>query len=327
MHALRIYVPRLFVLAITALIFGCEKKENPPEPYESVHGFVIGATGDKLLATSDGLYVFNEGKGKFELADNGSLVSPYFDLAYSNTKQELWLASHSGAINSVTLEFLDADNSGLASNEVNHLHFDGESTSYFATPEGISLLNQQAWLQYTGQEDFFLEFEITDIGSASNGFTYVCTLGGGIERFTADVDGISGATLFDTEWTRLKSNTIHSVFIDDTLQAYGTDAGAALHFSEHTKRDWQVFTAEDGLVNDTVLSIVRDLENSWWFGTTRGISRLRETEWTSYTLESHSIIGNEVKFLALDPDGIVWMATDEGLSRFENNQWINFPKK
>lgn len=327
MHSFKTYDPLLIILVLTTLIYACEKEEIPPEPYERVQGFVISATGDKLLATSDGLYVLKEGKNSIEQAENGTLSSPYFDLAFFNTEQELWLASHAGAINSVTLESLETNNSELPSNEVNLLHFDGEKTSYFATPEGLSLLNQENWLQYAGLDEFFLDYEISDIGTASNGFTYVCTLGGGIERFSADVDGISGATLYDTEWTRLESNTIHSVFIYDTLQAYGTDAGAALHFSEYTKRDWQVFTTEDGLVNDTVLSIVRDLENNWWFGTPRGISRLREAEWTSYTLETHSIISNEVKFLALDPEGIVWMATDEGLSKFVNNQWVSFPKK
>jgi len=326
MHSIRTYVPLLFFLAVNLLIQSCEKEDKAPEPYESVYGFVISANGDKLLATSDGLHSFNEGNGRIEPAGNGTLDSPYYDLAYSNTEEELWLATHTGALNSITLESLDTDNSGLASNEVNHLHFDVENTSYFATPEGLSLQIQQDWLQYKGLDEFFMEFEISDIGSATNGFTYVTTLGGGIERFSTNVDGISGATLFDTEWTRLNSNTIHSVFIDDTLQAYGTDGGAALHFSEHTKRDWQVYTTEDGLINDTVLSVVRDHSDNWWFGTMQGISRMSGSLWTGYTLETHSIISMQVKFLAVDPDGAVWMATDKGLSKFINDQWTSYPK-
>jgi len=326
MHSLRTYVPLLFFLAVTLLIQSCEKEDKAPEPYEYIHGFAISAQGEKLLATSEGLYYLNEEKGRIEPAGNGTLDSPYYDLAHSNTEQELWLASHSGALNSITLESLDTDNSGLASNEVNLLHFDVENTSYFATPEGLSLQTREDWLQYTGLDEFFLDFEISDMGSATNGFTYVSTLGGGIERFSVDVDGISGATLFDTEWTRLTSNIIHSVFIDDTLQAYGTDEGAALHFSEHTKRDWQVYTTDDGLINDTVLSVVRDHADNWWFGTRQGISRLSGSEWTGYTLETHSLISMQVKFLAVDPDGAVWMASDEGLSKFVNDQWISYPK-
>lgn len=326
MPSLRTYFPMLLITAILLVIQGCEKEEEAPDPYVSIHGFLINASGEKLLATSDGLFTLNEKKGRIELSRNGTLDAPYYDLTYSNKEDELWLASHSGALNSVTLEYLDTYNSGLAGNEVNHLTYDVENTFYFSTPEGISLLNQGNWLLYTGLDEFFLDFEVSGMAAASNGFTYVCTRGGGIERFSAGVDGITGATLFDTDWTRLNSNTIHSVFIDDTLQAYGTDGGAALHFSEHTKKDWLAYTTEDGLVNDTVLAIVRDHADNWWFGTVQGISRLSGSVWTSYTRETHGIISNRVKYLEVDPDGAVWMATDEGLSRFLNDQWISYPK-
>jgi len=207
-----------------------------------------------------------------------------------------------------------------------HIHFDQDSIQYFVTPEGVSILNHQEWVLSAGQDDLYLKFKITDIGSTTNGFTYVTTLGGGIERFSTDVDGISGATLFDTEWTALESNNINTVFIDDTIQAYGTDRGAALHFSEYTKRDWMLYTIKDGLINDTVLAIVRDHSDNWWFGTTRGVSRLMGSQWTSYSIETHPIISNQVKFLAIDPDGSVWMATDQGLSKFINDQWVSYPK-
>jgi len=222
--------------------------------------------------------------------------------------------------------YLNISNSELPSDEVNHIHFDQDNISYFATPEGISIENHDDWILSTGGDDLYLRFEITDIGSATNGFNYVTTYGGGIERFRIDVDGITGATLFDTEWTLLKSDNIRTVFIDDTLQAYGTDGGAALHFSEYTKRDWTVYTTKDGLIGDTVLAIVRDHSDNWWFGTTRGISRLSESQWTSYTAETHPIISNQVKFLAVAPDGNIWMATDQGLSEFVNDQWVMFPK-
>jgi ligand-binding sensor domain-containing protein len=313
-------------MAIHLLIPGCDKEDPLPEPYGRVNGFLISTSGEKFLATSDGLYTFNEEKSRIEPSANTGLDAPYYDLAISNKEKELWLASHTGAFNSVTKEYLDTSNSGLAGNEVNHMTYDVENTFYFSTPEGISLLNQGNWLLYTGQDEFFLDFEVSDMAAATNGFTYVCTRGGGIERFSSGVDGITGATLFDTDWTRLNSNTIHSVFIDDTLQAYGTDGGAALHFSEHTKKDWLVYTSEDGLANDTVLAIVRDHADSWWFGTVQGISRLNGARWTSYSMESHSLISNQVKFLAVDPEGAVWMAADEGLAKYENDQWISYPK-
>ncbi len=329
-HTVGTYNRILLILVITAVLCSCEKEDpkEPVSPYESVNGFVISEAGEKLLATSNGLYSFLEGSGSIELTGKDTPVSPIRDLTFTNKSytQELWLASPAGAFNYTLQVYINVANSGLHSDEVNHIHVDQDNISYFATPEGLSILNQPEWILSTGQDDLYLNFEITDMGSTSNGFTYVTTLGGGIERFSIDVDGISGATLFDTDWTGLESNYIHTVFIDDTIQAYGTDQGAALHFSEYTKRDWMVYTTNDGLISDTVLAIVRDHSDNWWFGTTRGISRLSESQWTSYSIETHPIISNQVKFLAVDPEGSVWIATDQGLSKFMNEQWVSYPK-
>ncbi len=316
------------IVAITAICFGCEKKDTPKTPYESINGFTISEKGEKFLATSNGLYSFNDGNGSIELAPNATPQPPLQDLTYTNNaqSQELWLASHEGVYNYSLQEYLNVANSGLHSDEVNQVHFDRDNNSYYATPEGISVLIHQDWTLNTGENNLYLRFEITDIGSTTNGFTYVTTYGGGIERFSAGVDGISGATIFDTDWSLLESNNINSVFIDDTVQVYGTDLGAAFHFSEETKRDWLVYTTKDGLINDTILSIVKDHADNWWFGTTRGISRLNGSQWSGYTMETHPIVSNQIKFLAVDPDGSVWMATDQGLSKFEDELWTSYPK-
>ena len=54
---------------------------------------------------------------------------------------------------------------------------------------------------------------LTDAYSDTNGYTYATTNGGGVERFMIDVDGISGATVFDSEWSGLESDIINTVFI------------------------------------------------------------------------------------------------------------------
>ena len=321
----------LFIGLVVAWIFpGCENRdpEVRPIPYDKVNGFVTSEMGEKLLATSHGLYFLNESNGLIEPVENYTPIPPLYDLTYAkNTRsQDLWLASHAGALDFTSQIYLNEANSGLHSDELSNIHFDRDNVIYFATPLGISILNQQNWILNSGKDKFYLKYEISDIGSTTNGFTYVTTQGGGIERFKIEIDGISGATIFNKEWSGLESNNIFTVFTDDTIQAYGTDRGAALHFSEYTKRDWMVYTTKDGLINDTVLAIVKDLGNNWWFGTTGGISRLSESQWTSYSVKTHSIISNHVRFLAVDPDGTVWMATDQGLSKFSNDRWVSIPK-
>jgi ligand-binding sensor domain-containing protein len=321
----------LLAIALTGLFKACEKDDTAGTegiPFEVVNGFVISTQGAKLLATDNGLYSFDEPGGTYAFVPGEIGHIPLNDLACSGTdaEHELWLATPTGACNHTARFFYTEDNSGLHDNQVIHLYFDAQQGAYFAAPDGLSILNNEGWDWYPGQDSLYVRYRITDIASATNGYTYVTTDGGGIERFKAGVDGISGATIFDTDWTRLESNHIHTVFVDDTVQVYGTSRGAAMHFSEYTKWDWQIYTTSDGLISDTVLAVVKDGSGRWWFGTSRGISRFDGSGWTSYSAETIDLAGNYIKFMAVDTDGSVWSASDEGLSQFMDDRWVSYPK-
>ncbi|MGE0020988.1 MAG: hypothetical protein AB7S72_15045 [Draconibacterium sp.] len=327
----KIINPVGFAIFILFSLYSCENDEpNEQEetPFETVTGFLINEKGSKYLTTEKGLYTLNQNTGKFEFVKSDIEFAPLNDLAisYSTGNEELWLASNNGVINFTTMKQLTKTNSGLHDNTVKYLNFDNNNRYYFATPKGVSIFDSKKWFETPGSNDLYLNFEITDIESAVNGFTYVTTKGGGVERLKLDVDGISGATIFDTDWTKLESNNINSVFIDSITQVYGTDAGVAMHFSEYTKWDWETYSKSDGLINDTVIAVLKDKSNSWWFGTKQGLSGFKDSKWTNYSVETHQIISNNIKFLALDIDGSIWFASDNGLSHFTGGKWINFSK-
>lgn len=320
-----------FAILMLSSLYSCESDE-PKEPeeilFETVNGFVINEKGEKLLATDKGIFQLNENTGSFEFIKSGIELAPLNDLALSKTtaNEELWLASNTGALNFTTQLHFTTQNSGLQSNSIKYLSFDNNNRSYFATPEGVSIFDSKKWFETPGLNDLYLNFEITDIASAVNGFTYITTNGGGVERIKMDVDGISGATIFDTNWTKLESNNINTVFIDSITQVYGTDAGVAMHFSEFTKWDWETFSTSDGLINDTVTAVLKDKSDIWWFGTKHGLSSFSNSDWRNYLVETHQIISNNIKFLALDIDETVWFAADNGLSHFKDGKWVNYSK-
>lgn len=318
------------VMFIGILFFACDNndpKEVEDPTFEIVTGFTISKNGEKLLATDNGLFLFDDTSEKFTFVNTEPLIGPLNDLAISNTQvEELWLASNEGAYNFTTMELITSENSELLSNNVGNLNFDFNSRTYFATPQGVSILDNSEWSENLGKDSLFLKYQITDIASAINGFTYTTTNGGGVERYNLDVDGVSSATIFDTDWTKLESNNINTVYIDSITQVYGTDMGVAMHFSEYTKWDWETYTKNDGLIDNNVISVVKDKSNNWWFGTILGLCRFDNSSWTSYTVETDGILSNNIKFLAADIDGSVWVASDNGLSQFNNNQWINYLK-
>lgn len=328
-----IKTPLFFGLAFliaTILFNACKEETKPPREkrtFTTVNGFTINETGEKLLATDNGLFVLNESNGEFDFIENENDLKPFNDIGFSKSSlKKLWLASNEGVLNLSDNQLLNSSNSGLKSNSVYKLNFDYSNRGIFANPEGLSIDNNGKWIQSSGQDDLYLNFEITDIASTVNGYTFISTNGGGVERIEMDVDGISGATIFNTDWTLLESNNINTVFTDSATQAYGTDMGVAIHYSEYTKWDWEAYTSEDGLIDNNVISVVKDLEGNWWFGTTKGLSRFVDSEWTTFTKESDNLICNNIKFLAADIDGSIWIACDDGLSQFLNKQWTNYLK-
>jgi ligand-binding sensor domain-containing protein len=315
--------------AVAGVLNACHQEDPEGEvSFDRINGFLISDQGEKFLATDQGLFSFDQSQGRYEFVQSQAHHAPVRDLAYSGTDQgkELWLATPSGACNYTAEGSVTEDNSPLHSNDVSRIHFDHFQNAFFAVPGGLSIRNNENWIWSTGMDSIYEKYDITDIATASDGYTYVTTNGGGVERFRSDVDGISGATVFETDWTKLLSNQINSVYIDDTIQVYATDCGAALHFSEFTKWDWLIYTTREGLVHDTVLSAVRDHSGSWWFGTAGGVSRLDGSIWTNYTYETDDLVSDRIKFMAVDPAGSVWAASDEGLSRYMNGRWISYPK-
>jgi ligand-binding sensor domain-containing protein len=239
---------------------------------------------------------------------------------------QTWIASNNGILNYNLSQYFTTSNSGLQNNNVAAIGLDKDGRVYCAWSNGISIYDQSNWVQYAGLDKFYQVHEISDLGTTADGYTYVGTKDGGVERFKCEVDGVSGATILDTDWTKLRSNTIYTVYTVDTIQAYGTPKGVAIHNSNVTKWDWEVYSTRDGLVSDTIISIVRDFDKTWWFGSYRGLSRYDGTQWTTYNVANSQMLSDTVRFLAVDGDGSLWMATDQGVSHRVDDQWKNILK-
>lgn len=93
------------------------------------------------------------------------------------------------------------------------------------------------------------------------------------------------------------------------------------------------YTVEDGLSQNSVYSILQDSQGLMWFGTrTGGLNKFNGYSFTSYKknmLDSLSISGNEILSLCEDKHGMIWVGTrNEGVNRFDketNTFYSYFP--
>lgn len=313
--------------AIAMFFTACDPEpEQDLTMYDEVRGFTIDASGAKILATDAGLISFKDGNwNPVTIADGNATILN--DLTTSG--QNIWLATNAGIINQTSGSSVTSSNSCLSGDFVSRVFVDDQARIYASTTIGVSVIDNMQCFETLGTFDgidLYAEYDVTDIGTASNGYTYVTTYGGGVGRFAYDIDGISGATIMDENWSEIKTNYVYTVFIEDTIQWYGSENGVAKHYSHRTKWDWDTWHTSDGLISDTVISIARDTNDNIWFGTNKGISRFNEeTEiWTNYDVNSHNIINDTVSYIAAGSDGSVWIATNTGLSAFDGAAWTNY---
>ncbi|MDY0965055.1 hybrid sensor histidine kinase/response regulator [Massilia sp. CFBP9026] len=79
-------------------------------------------------------------------------------------------------------------------------------------------------------------------------------------------------------------------------------------------------SVQQGLAQESVLSIVQDRDGFMWFGTQSGLSRYDGNRFVHYRSEvgnPRSLSSNWVRVLHLDRHGRMWLGTDGGLNRYD----------
>jgi ligand-binding sensor domain-containing protein len=173
----------------------------------------------------------------------------------------------------------------------------------------------------------FESFPITSMATSRNGDSlYVATEGAGIARLIRDdVDGISGASVY-AQWGPiiLPSDNVYSVMIaPDGAKWFGTDLGAARHTGDDTLENWEVFSTDEGLVDNYVQAIASDSKGNIWFGTKGGVSVYDGSNWTSFTVDD-GLSSNNIQTITVDKNDVVWLGTDNGVMSYNKKEFVSY---
>lgn len=104
----------------------------------------------------------------------------------------------------------------------------------------------------------------------------------------------------------------YNFFDAQNIAWYGTNYGLSMHSGDNIKRNWETFSTEDGLVNDTVLTIIEDHNSNIWIGTVKGVSRYDRESWISWSTATQSA-GDSAMTIAQDNDKSIWIGTNQGI--------------
>ena len=83
---------------------------------------------------------------------------------------------------------------------------------------------------------------------------------------------------------------------------------------------FQHLTLENGLSNNSAMTIVQDKTGFLWIGTRYGLNRYDGHQFRQYRTEAgntHSLSNNQVNALLVDTEGVLWVGTTNGLNRYD----------
>jgi len=237
--------------------------------------------------------------------------------------------------------FTTAD--GLAANAVTALYCASDGALWFGTgywgrkAGGVSRYDGKRFVSLTS-EDGLAGNCASRIHEGPNGVVWFGIWGGGVSGY----DGSEFVNL--TAADGLPSNNVTAIHCDPDGVLWVATWGAGVSRvvypfdklragSERSRRDGNEFvnfTAEDGFLSDTVLSIYRAPDGVMWFGGLGGVSRYDGVTVVNFT-EADGLANNAVNVMSRDTDGVMWFGTGVavytgggGVSRYDDQTFLNF---
>ncbi len=228
----------------------------------------------------------------------------------------------------------------LAYDVIRGMAKDDDNNLWVATTKGVSVISLNGFDPERPKITSFY-FDEKNPKSLSNdktrsvykdrfGTMWVCTYGGGLNRFTGNIS--QNQISFEhygmkTGETSLSSDVVYNM-VQDNKDRYWISSENGLNLLTFKEENYQsphfkTYRANGRpgeLKNNSVLHTFLDTEQTLWVATESGIAKYNEEDdtFTHYGKEE-GLADDFVYNLLEDADGLLWMSTNNGLFRFDKN--------
>lgn len=311
--------------------------------------------GSIWIATRGGLSHLEEGAFTNYTEEDDSLINNRIQSLSFDENYHIWLGTEEGASYFADGRFTNYSvEEGLSNNIIHSTLIDRENNIWFGTfGGGISVFLGDHIRNFT-VEDGLPNNVITSVVQDNLGEHWITTYGGGIAHYedgrfvvynepqglvdnkvyTADISD-HGELLIGTRWGLSIFNGIRFFNFDEGELPYrkiravhnasrgigfwlGTYGEGLLHYNE---KEFVHYTEEDGLADNTVMTMEEDDEGALWVGTYGGVSRLDpvDPEFENYTILD-GLPNNVILDIQRARNGDMWFSTSGGIARFSGGE-------
>jgi ligand-binding sensor domain-containing protein len=183
---------------------------------------------------------------------------------------------------------------------VSDLMVDKQDILWVTTSDGVLHFDGTNWTVYT-VADGLADNSVSKIIEDKSGNIWVCGYYSGLDCFNG------------SSWQSfLQGDSILDIAQDKNGTIWvATDHGVF----RYDGSSFQIFTTADGLLDNSVNSIVIDNNNNVWCGTGYGINYFNGKSWQSMTT-TEGLVGNDIWQIVKDKAGDIWLNSYGGISRY-----------
>ena len=270
----------------------------------NISDILITNTGYVLVATSDGLNIYDEDNDKFYriLDKKGDLSSQYICSLAEDKNQNIWVATNNG------LDKIDIKNK--------------ENTIRFKEGKGKSNISEN----YV----YVVEYD-------KNGYIWAGSSKEGLNKIDINTNEVKQYKHDYSDEKSIPGNHIKDILRDSYGNLWvGTDNGLAKYSDETEKFTTYKSRIYDNtsLLNDEIFSIQEDQSGLIWVGTYAGISMFYpNTNIGHYKIDpfnKNSISENSIHGIYEDKDGLLWVGTNSkgvNIINRKNNSVVHLNNK
>ena len=243
---------------------------------------------------------------------------------FEDSKKTLWVGTKTGGISHLVNQKWTtfSTRNGLAGNLVRAIIEDEKHTMWLGTDNGISHYQNNIFHNYNNLNELLNNQIRVLYKSKKNNLLWAGKSTSGFSKFIPKNN--PAFINYVAQFNAVNTNTIRGIIENSSGDIWIATRGG-LQFLK--KDSLQLFTSENGLPNNDIMSLYSDSNNTLWIGTYNGgLSHFKNNTFHNYTTKN-GLFDNVIYHILEDDFGNLWFGCNKGIFTIPKKQFDEFDER